>query len=387
MGVASDLFDISDKKDVVPWSALTAGYAKRGDLGVARRLFDEMPVKDLVSWNVMITGYAKRGEMESARELFSKVPERDVVTWNAMISGYVLCGAYSQALEMFEEMKRAGEKPDEVTSVSLLSACADSGDLEMGKEIHSYLSEIVSGDFSTICGNALIDMYAKCGSIKMALEVFRGIRNKHVTTWNSLILGLAFHGHAEESIKLFTEMRRSRVRPDEITFIGALVACSHAGRVEEGRQYFKLMRERYSIEPNIRHHGCMVDMLGRAGLLNEAFEFIDKMEIEPNAIIWRTLLGACKIHGNVELGRRANQKLLSKRRSQSGDYVLLSNIYAEQGEWVGAEKLRKLMDDSGVKKEAGFSLLDFETDEKALMQFLLASEPKSISRRQNYSGI
>lgn len=346
-----------------------------------------MPVKDLVSWNVMITGYAKRGEMESARELFSKVPERDVVTWNAMISGYVLCGAYSQALEMFEEMKRAGEKPDEVTSVSLLSACADSGDLEMGKEIHSYLSEIVSGDFSTICGNALIDMYAKCGSIKMALEVFRGIRNKHVTTWNSLVLGLAFHGHAEESIKLFTEMRRSRVRPDEITFIGALVACSHAGRVEEGRQYFKLMRERYSIEPNIRHHGCMVDMLGRAGLLNEAFEFIDKMEIEPNAIIWRTLLGACKIHGNVELGRRANQKLLSKRRSQSGDYVLLSNIYAEQGEWVGAEKLRKLMDDSGVKKEAGFSLLDFETDEKALMQFLLASEPKSISRRQNYSGI
>ncbi|GLT56516.1 hypothetical protein SLA2020_295520 [Shorea laevis] len=382
LSVASDLFDVSDKTDVVPWSALTAGYARRGDLDVARRLFDEMPVKDLVSWNVMITGYAKRGEMESARKLFNEVPERDVVTWNAMIAGYVLCGSCGEALEMFEEMKRAGERPDEVTSLSLLSACADSGDLEVGKEIHSSLSEVFCGDFSTVCANALIDMYAKCGSIKMALEVFQGMREKHVTTWNSVILGLAFHGYADESIKLFTEMQRSKVRPNEITFIGVLVACSHAGRVKEGRQYFKLMRDRYNIEPNIRHYGCMVDMLGRSGLLNEAFEFIDSMVIEPNAIIWRTLLGACKIHGNVELGRRANEKLLQMRRCQSGDYVLLSNIYAFQGEWDGAEKVRKLMDDSGVRKEAGCSLVEFEADGKAFMHFLLASETKSGLRHQ-----
>ncbi|RXH89570.1 hypothetical protein DVH24_031927 [Malus domestica] len=168
--IASALFDDSAKGDVVPWSALTAGYARRGKLDVARRLFDEMPVKDLVSWNVMITGYAKQGEMESARKLLDEVPKRDVVTWNAMIAGYVLCGSNEQALQMFEEMRSLGEKPDEVTMLSLLSACADIGDLDVGQKIHSALLEMGSGDMSIILGNALIDMYSKCGSIEGALE-------------------------------------------------------------------------------------------------------------------------------------------------------------------------------------------------------------------------
>ncbi|TYJ28065.1 hypothetical protein E1A91_A07G232500v1 [Gossypium mustelinum] len=313
-GNFSELFDDSAKRDVVPWSALTSGYAKRGELDVARRYFDDMPVKDLVSWNVMITAYAKRGEMESARKLFNEVLKKDVVTWNAMIAGYVLSGECKKALEMFEEMKTVGERPDEVTMLSLLNACADLGDLQVGMKIHWSLSEMFSSSgFNVLLGNALIDMYAKCGSIGRALKVFRDMREKDVSTWNSVIGGLAIHGYAEESINLFTEMRRSKVRPNEITFVGVLVACSHAGRVNEGRQYFKLMRDGYNIEPNIRHYGCMVDMLGRAGLLDEAFKFIDSMVIEPNAIIWRTLLGACRIHGNVELGRRANVRLLKIR--------------------------------------------------------------------------
>ncbi|OMP03571.1 hypothetical protein COLO4_10332 [Corchorus olitorius] len=379
--VASELFDDSAKKNVVPWSALTSGYAKRGELDVARRYFDEMPVKDLVSWNVMITAYLKRGEMESAKMLFSEAPEKDVVTWNAMIAGYVLCGECRKALEMFEEMKNAGERPDEVTMLSLLNACANLGDLQVGIKIHCSLSEMISSGFNVLLGNALVDMYAKCGSIERALEVFREMREKDVSTWNSVIGGLAFHGHAEESINLFIEMQRSKVRPDEITFVGVLVACSHAGKVNEGRQYFKLMRGGYNIAPNIRHYGCMVDMLGRAGLLAEAFEFIDSMEIEPNAIIWRTLLGACKIHGNVELGRRANERLLKIRRDESGDYVLLSNIYASKGEWDGAEKVRKMMDDTGVRKEPGCSLV--EAEEKALMQFLFNSKPKIKFKTKN----
>ncbi|CBI22243.3 unnamed protein product, partial [Vitis vinifera] len=373
LAVARALFDGSAKRDVVAWSALTAGYARRGELGVARQLFDEMPVKDLVSWNVMITGYAKRGEMESARKLFDEVPKRDVVTWNAMIAGYVLCGSNQQALEMFEEMRSVGELPDEVTMLSLLSACTDLGDLDAGQRIHCCISEMGFRDLSVLLGNALIDMYAKCGSIVRALEVFQGMREKDVSTWNSVLGGLAFHGHAEKSIHLFTEMRKLKIRPDEITFVGVLVACSHAGRVEEGRQYFDLMRDEYNIEPNIRHYGCMVDLLGRAGLLNEAFDFIDTMKIEPNAIVWRTLLGACRIHGNVELGRRANMQLLKMRHDESGDYVLLSNIYASRGEWDGVEKVRKLMDDSGVRKEAGCSLI--EGDNKALMHFLFDSKP------------
>ncbi|XP_017974317.1 PREDICTED: pentatricopeptide repeat-containing protein At5g15300 [Theobroma cacao] len=381
LSVASELFDASAKRDVVPWSALTSGYAKRGELDVARRYFDEMPVKDLVSWNVMITGYVKRGEMDSARKLFNEVPKKDVVTWNAMIAGYVICGECEKALKMFEEMKNAGERPDEVTMLSLLNACADLGDLQVGTRIHWSLSEMGSRNFNVLLGNALVDMYAKCGSIERALEVFREMREKDVSTWNSVIGGLAFHGHAEESIKLFTEMQRSKVRPNEITFVGVFVACSHAGKVNEGHQYFKLMRDGYNIEPNIRHYGCMVDMLGRAGQLDEAFKLIDSMEIEPNAIIWRTLLGACRIHGNVELGRRANERLLKMRREQSGDYVLLSNIYASKGEWDGVEKVRKMMDDSGVTKEPGCSLL--EAEEKALMHFLFDSKSKINLRPKN----
>ncbi|XVF14301.1 hypothetical protein REPUB_Repub09cG0047000 [Reevesia pubescens] len=382
LSVASELFDDSAKRDVVPWSALTSGYAKRGELDVARKYFDEMPVKDLVSWNVMITGYAKRGKMESARKLFNEVPKKDIVTWNAMIAGYVLCGECEKALEMFEEMKNAGERPDEVTMLSLLNACADFGNLQVGIEMHWSLSEMLSSSgFNCLLGNALIDMYAKCGSIGRALEVFREMREKDVSTWNSVIGGLAFHGHAEESINLFTEMRGSKVRPNEITFVGVLVACSHAGKVNEGRQYFKLMRDGYHIEPNIRHYGCMVDILGRAGLLDEAFKFIDSMEIEPNAIVWRTLLGACRIHGNVELGRRANERLLKMRRDQSGDYVLLSNIYASKGEWDGVEKVRKMMDDTGVRKDPGCSLI--EAEEKALMHFLFDSKSKINLRPKN----
>ena len=164
-------------------------------------------------------------------------------------------------------------------------------------------------------------------------------------------------------------MTRSEIRPDEITFVGVFVACSHAGKVEEGRGYFNLMRSEYRIKPNVKHYGCMVDILGRAGLLDEAFGVIETMEVEPNAVVWRALLGACRIHGNVELGRCANEQLLRMRGNESGDYVLLSNIYASRGEWDGAERVRKSMDNSGVMKEAGFSLI--EADNNSSKQFLL----------------
>ncbi|KAK2994610.1 hypothetical protein RJ640_025664 [Escallonia rubra] len=374
--VARALFDGEAKSHVVAWSALTAGYARRGQLSVARQLFDEMPVKDLFSWNVMITGYVKQGKMESARVLFDEVPKRDVVTWNAMISGYVLAGLNEQALEMFEEMRSVGERPDEVTILSLLSACADSGALDVGEKMHCSLLEMGNGDLSIIVCNALIDMYAKCGSIERAFKVFRSMREKEVTSWNSIILGLAFHGHSEESICLFEEMRRMKIRPNEITFVGVLVACSHAGNVDQGRKYYKVMTDEYNIEPNIKHNGCMVDMFGRAGLLNEAFKFVDSMKVEPNAIIWRTLLGACRVHGNVEMGRRANERLLKLRWDASGDYVLLSNIYASEGEWDGVERTRKLMDNNRVRKEPACSLL--EADNRTFMHFLSDSKPKRI---------
>ncbi|KAF8776439.1 hypothetical protein HU200_003141 [Digitaria exilis] len=367
LGVASALFESGARGDAVAWSAMISGCARRGDIAAARELFDESPVKDLVSWNVMITAYAKRGEMAMARELFDRVPERDVVSWNAMISGYVRCGSHRHAVELFEQMQCMGEKPDTVTVLSLLSACADSGDLDIGRRLHSYLTERFSRTgLTTVLRNALIDMYAKCGSMDSALEVFRSMRDKDVSTWNSIIGGLALHGHVNESIDVFEKMLKGNVKPDEITFVAVLVACSHGGMVDKGHKYFNLMQQRYRIEPNIKHYGCMVDMLSRAGLLKEAFGFIDTMKVDPNSVIWRTLLGACRIHGEIELAEHANRELLRARSDASGDYVLLSNIYASVAEWLGSEKMRKLMDDTGVNKEAGRAVIDGSS--KDLMQ-------------------
>ncbi|KAI4366690.1 hypothetical protein MLD38_022536 [Melastoma candidum] len=360
LGVARRIFDgIEDceKGDVVAWSALTAGYARRGELESARKMFDEMPEKDLVSWNVMVTAYAKRGEMGEARKLFEDVPVKDVVTWNAMIAGYVLKGSHKEALDMFGEMRRAGERPDEITMLSLVSACAELRDLEVGKMMHQSVLEWSSKDLGVLLGNALMDMYAKCGNIPLSFDVFRSMKEKDVSTWNSIIGGLAFHGFVEESIDMFREMQRLKITPNEITMVGVLVACSHAGKVEEGRQYFKLMRDEFGIEPNIRHYGCMVDLLSRAGQLEEALEFIKGMETPPNGIVWRTLLGACKLHGNIEIGRYASEMLLQMRHEESGDYVLLSNLYAWKGEWDGVEKVRKSMDDGGIRKAPARSLI------------------------------
>ncbi|CAN0857745.1 Pentatricopeptide repeat-containing protein At5g15300 [Linum grandiflorum] len=372
LGVARVIFDAMLEKDVVAWSALIAGYARRGNLNVARKLFSDMPVKDMVSWNVMITGYAKRGKMDYARELFDMVPERDVVTWNTMIAGYVKIGENEQALKLFQEMKIAGEHPDEVTMLCLLSACSDLGNLETGKNLHLSILEVSKGEPSVLLGNAIISMYAKCGSAKTALEVFKGMMKKDVTSWNSIIGGLALNGHAEESIKLFEQMLMSKhVLPDEITFVEVLIACSHAGKVDEGHSYFDLMINRYGIEPNIKHYGCIVDMLGRAGLLTEAFEFIKKMNIEPNGIIWRTLLGACSVHGDIELGKHATERLMKLAKHESGGYVLLSNIYAAVGEWGGFEKVRQKMDDDQVWKAPGCSIV--EADNKAVDNLLSTS--------------
>ncbi|CAN8299967.1 unnamed protein product [Cochlearia groenlandica] len=377
--IASQLFDESAKAHKVAWSSMTSGYAKRGKIDEAMRLFDEMPDKDQVAWNVMITGCLKCKAMDTARELFDKFTEKDVVTWNAMISGYVNCGYPKEALSIFKEMRDAGEHPDVVTILSLLSACADLGDSDTGKRLHFYILEKASVSSSIYVGtpiwNALIDMYAKCGSIDRAIEVFRGMKDRDLSTWNTLIVGLALH-HAEGSIEIFEEMQKLKAWPNEVTFIGVILACSHSGRVNEGRQYFSLMKDTYNIEPNIKHYGCMVDMLGRAGLLEEAFMFVESMKIMPNAIVWRTLLGACRIYGNVELGKYANEKLLSMRKNESGDYVLISNIYASTGEWDGVQRVRKMFDDTRVKKPTGVSLIE-EEDDKFMMRYLLSSGHES----------
>lgn len=356
---ANRLFDGSARDDPVAWSAMIAGYARRGLIRTARKLFEEAPYKDMVSWNVMITAYAKLGLMTSARELFDRIPNKDIVSFNTVISGYAKICLYDKATQLFEEMKLVGMRPDKVTLLTMLSICANSGTLEAGEKLRLLVLEtcLEEGSLNLFHGNALIDMYAKLGCIGKSLEIFKSMKERDVTTWNTVINGLAIHGHTEKCIAVFTEMLTSTILPDEITFVGVLSACSHGGMVDKGRRYFHIMTKDYNVNPNIKHYGCMVDMLGRAGQLKEAFEFIGTMNVAPNSVVWRALLGACHLHGNAELGRIANQQLVKLGNEGSGDFILLSNIYSSVGEWAGAQNMRRLMDGKGVPKEVGCSSL------------------------------
>ncbi|KAM0914354.1 hypothetical protein ACQ4PT_011553 [Festuca glaucescens] len=355
--VAGTLLDETGEGDVVAWSAVIAGHAARGELDIARQMFDNFQHKDLVCWNVMLAAYAKHGQMETASELLDRAPETDVVSWNTIITGYAAKGLLKEALEVLGEMKCAGWMPDEATIVSLLSCCANLGSLEAGRMVHSLHLESWPC-ISIILGNALVSMYTKCGDVQAAVEVFSRMKEKDVWTWNSIIGGLAFHGQAEQSIQFFKKMLEVGTCPNEVSFLCVLGACSHGGFVEDGQRYFSLMKDRYRIEPNARHYSCIVDMLGRAGLLDEAFAVLSSMRCEPGAVIWRTMLGACRIHGNATLGKLAREKLLQMNEDASGDYVMLSGIYASCGEWFGVETVRGSMDERGVRKVAGYAQVD-----------------------------
>lgn len=354
--MAGTLLDEADEGDVVTWSAVIAGHAARGELDIARQIFDNCQHKDLVCWNVMLSTYAKHGEMEKAMELIDGAPETDVVSWNTIITGYTAKGMLKEALEVLEEMKCAGWMPDEATIVSLLSCCANLGSLETGKMVHSL--HLQGWPISIILGNALVSMYAKCGDVQAAMEVFNGMKERDVWTWNSIIGGLAFYGQAEQAIQFFNKMLEEGTCPNAVSFLCVLGACSHAGLVEDGQRYFSLMKDRYRIEPSARHYNCIVDMLGRAGLLDEAFAILSSMRCEPSAVIWRTLLGACRIHGNAALGKLARERLLEMNEDASGDYVMLSGIYALYGEWFGVETVRGSMHERGVRKVAGYAQVD-----------------------------
>ncbi|KAF8772572.1 hypothetical protein HU200_005530 [Digitaria exilis] len=359
LGVAGMLLGEASEQDIVAWSAVIAGHAARGNLDVARQMFDQCRHKDVVCWNVMLGAYVKHGEMEKARELFDCAPEKDVVSWNTIITGYSMQGMLDQALEAFDEMRSAGWVPDDATIVSLLSCCASAGSLDAGRMIHSLQLEGRSS-VSILTGNALVSMYAKCGDVNTAMEIFNSMKEKDVWTWNSIIGGLALHGQAEKSVQFFSKMLEEKIHPNAISFLCVLGACSHAGLVDGGQRYFSLMKEKYGIEPNARHYSCIVDMLGRAGLLDEAFAIVSGMR-RPSAVVWRTLLGACRTHGNVALGKIAQERLLSLSGDESGDYVLLSGIYSSYGEWSKVETVRRSMDKRGLTKVVGCAHVDYKT--------------------------
>ncbi|RZC43660.1 hypothetical protein C5167_036613 [Papaver somniferum] len=277
--------------------------------------------------NTLLHMYAACGLAESAHKLFGCMSERNLVSWNSVINGFAT------------------------------NACAELGALYLGRRVHVYIFKV--GLHSNLhAANSLIDLYAKCGSIWEAHAVFDEMERRNVVSWTSLIVGLAVNGFGEDALELFGKLERERLIPSEITFVGVLYACSHCGMVDEGFEYFRRMREEYGIPPKIEHYGCLVDLLGRAGQVQKAHNFILSMPVKPNAVIWRTLLGACMIRKNLTLGEVARAELFRLEPKHSGDYVMISNLYASEGRWSDVHEVRTTMCRKGVKKAPGHSLVE-----------------------------
>ncbi|PHU12907.1 hypothetical protein BC332_19837 [Capsicum chinense] len=344
------------QSNLVLVNALIHLYAICGVMGDAVLLFDKMPQRDVVSWNVMITQLAKEGDVDEAFELFGRMKERNLRSWTAMITGLVHCGKAKEAVRLFVEMEETGLKANEVTVVAVLAACADLGALELGRRIHEYSDESGFKRNVHVC-NTLIDMYIKSGCLEAAKVVFEELKDRTIVSWSAMIQGLAIHGQADEALELFNEMIRMGVKPNEVTFLGILHACSHMGMIKEGREFFASMNRDYDISPQIEHYGCMVDLLSRAGLLQDAYELITSMPIKPNAVIWGSFLGGCRIQKDVEMAEEAMRHLGVLDPLNDGYYIIMSNIYAEAKRWEDAARVRKLMKDRGVKKTPGLSTI------------------------------
>ncbi|TXG50057.1 hypothetical protein EZV62_025932 [Acer yangbiense] len=346
------VFDEMLEPNVVAWNAAVTVCFRGGDLESSERLFESMPFKDSTSWNLMLAGYAKAGEMEMVRKVFSEMEVKDDVSWSSMITALTQNGCFYEVFSVFMDLQRLGLRPNEVSLTGVLSACAQAGTFEFGRVVHGFVEK---SRFSWIIlvNNTLIDMYSKCGYVAMARLVLETMpATKNIVSWTSMIAGLAMHGHGEEVIQLLHEMEESGIKPDRITFVPVLYACSHAGLIEQGHECFSKMKNVYNIEPSIEHYGCMVDLYGRAGDVRKAYEFICQMPVPPNDIIWRTLLGACSIHGNVELAEQVKERLSELCLTDSGDYVLLSNVYAVAGKWNNVETIRCGEKQNNITKEA-----------------------------------
>nr|GEV28234.1 hypothetical protein [Tanacetum cinerariifolium] len=295
MEFASSLFDKMPIKDEVSWNCLISGYVKAGDLRSAEIMFEAMPVKSVVTCTAIISGYASNGDVEAARKLFDRMGDkRNIVTWNAMIAGYVNKSIFDEALSLFHLMLLDGKcRPDQVTLISVLSACSHLGSLENGKWISSYINKNKI-DLSISLGNALIDMFAKCGDVESSKTVFSKMPNRCIITWTTMVSGLAVNGMCKEALALFNQMCVQGTKPDDVMFIAVLSACNHGRLVEEGKSLFTQMVYEYGIKPQIEHYGCMIDLLARSGDLDEAVRLTESMDMLPNAVIWGTLIAACK---------------------------------------------------------------------------------------------
>ncbi|KAK9138255.1 hypothetical protein Sjap_008849 [Stephania japonica] len=334
-------------------SSLVNVYLSCDCFDVANQVFDEIPEWgfNLVSANLILASFMKNGEFHYASKVFRRMRSKDVVSWNTMIMGCVRNARPKEAISFFDRMLGSNFEPDGFTFSSVLTACGRTGGLRHGERVHRLMTE-KEIKLNSILSSALIDMYSKCGSIARAKQVFDSVPIDNVSVWNAMITGFAIHGLVSNVLETFSQMENEAVSPDEITFVGILTACSHCGMVELGREFFDLMRMKYSIQPELEHYGAMVDLLGRAGHLEEAYSTISSMPMNPDIVIWRALLSASRTHRMTHYAQIAIEKMSNL---ESGDYVLLSNIYTSTKKWDHAERVRVMMNKKKIRKKNGLS--------------------------------
>lgn len=394
------VFDGMKSRNVVSWNSMIAAYVEGGNPEEAMRIFQKMldqgvePTNvtimealhacadlgdlerglfihklldqlklgtDVSMTNSLISMYSKCKKVDIAADIFSKLQGKTLVSWNAMILGYAQNGRVNEALNYFCKMRSKNIKPDSFTMVSVIPALAELSVIRHAKWIHAL---VIRNCFekNVFVMTALIDMYAKCGAVGTARALFDMMNERHVTTWNVMIDGYGTHGLGKAAVELFNKMLEGPTKPNDITFLCAISACSHSGLVEEGIHYFTSMKKDYGIEPVMDHYGAMVDLLGRAGCLNEAWDFIQKMPIEPGITVFGAMLGACKIHKNVELGEKAASRLFELDPDEGGYHVLLANIYAAASMWDKLAKVRTIMEKKGLQKTPGCSLVELKNE-------------------------
>lgn len=394
---ATRVFESIPSPNVVSWTSLISGLSKCGFETKAIEAFSSMNVKpnaltlvsaisacssigaikfgkaihayglkslmidgNIVFYNAALDLYAKCGFLSNARNVFVKMYKRDVISWTTLLMAYARGGQCDEAVEVFKQMVVSGEaEPNEATVVTVLSACASIGSLSLGCWVHDYIEKRIDLDVDGNIGNALVNMYVKCGDMNMGLKVFNMVVHKDVISWGTVICGLAMNGYGKQVVQMFSRMLVHGVLPDHVTFIGLLSACSHVGLISEGMMFFKAMRDSYGIVPQMSHYGCMVDMYGRAGLFEEAVAFLKGMPAEAEGPIWSALLQACKIHGNEEMSEWIRGQIHDKNVGV-GTLALLSNIYASSERWDDANNVRKTMRGTGLKKVAGLSWVEPE---------------------------
>ncbi|XP_031482992.1 putative pentatricopeptide repeat-containing protein At3g23330 [Nymphaea colorata] len=400
------LFNSMPERDLVSWNTVITGYVQSGmfaeALGMMRKmgaaelkpdsftLCSILPIftdvvnvgrgkeihgyavrygfdKDVFIGSSLIDMYAKCTRVDDAHRVFNLLDShRDAISWNSIIAGCVQNGCFNDAVRLFREMQSIGIKPKAATFSSIIPAFAHSTTLHLGKQLHGYIVRN-SLDDNIYIASSLVDMYAKCGNIRIARLVFDRTESPDMVSWTAMIMGYALHGHAKNALTLFQEMEKANVKPNYVAFVAALTACSHAGLLDEARKIFRSMSREYGIAPGLEHYAAVADLLGRAGRLEEAYEFISSMQVKQTASIWATLLSACRVHRDVELAEKVSEKIFRIEPENMGAYVLMSNIYSAAGRWNDAAKLRITMRGKGIKKIPACSWVEVKNEVHAFV--------------------